>query len=231
MTWRAARAAAVLLLAALVAACAVVTPMPLVPSLFPPMAAAPTRDASAVVLVLDAPGQTFRSPPLRHFAARVDLPLGQIVEAAGLLAFGRQFETASAGAGAGAVAGAGAGAGAGAPAGAALRLQVAGVAMDLQSELIYFIPLPYLWPTRVDLTARLAFTLRLVGPDGAVRWTQNYDSGRVLWEPRRAALIVLEPVPDGIQRLAHELSAQLMHQAAGDLRRWLAQERQRERVL
>jgi hypothetical protein len=205
------------LLTVLLCACGQVVRLPLAPALFPAMDTAPTRDPATIALVLDAPEQLFRSPTMRYFPVQVELPIGRIVEAAGLRALGREFVTVAPGLAS--------------PDARALRVQVSGIALDLKSELIYFIPLPYIFVERTDVTARLAFTLHVTGPDGAVRWSQAYDSGRELWVPKKPSLLVAEPAHEGVQRMAHELSLRLMRQAAQDLRVWLERERRRERVL
>lgn len=217
MSQYAARVALAVLLSILLMACGSVVQTPLAPALFPAMNAAPSRDPATISLALDQREQIFKSPQLRYFPVQVEMPIGRIVEAAGLLALRREFAAAAPGP---------------APPDARdLRLQVSGVALDLKSDLIYFVPLPYIPIERVDLTARLALTVNVVGPEGAVRWSQVYDSGRELWVPKKPSLLVGEPAHEGIQRMAHELSLRLMRQAAQELRAWLEQERRRERVL
>ena len=206
---------------AALAACTTTYRTPLDPALFQSttLAAAPAMaaDAQRVALSLEDPGQVFRSPTLSHFSARFEVPVGHIAEAAALLALRREFTTVNS-----VAAGS---------AGGALRLQLAPVTMELKSERIYFIPLPYLWPQRVDVTLRLRLTVRVLGPGGVVRWAQDYDSGAELWVPRRKSFLVLEPVQEGVQRLTHELSLRLMRQAARDARAWAEHDRLRERVL
>ncbi len=210
-------AVVILTVGAVLAGCSTTYPTPLVPGLFPPPMTAPVKDPLTIWLNVDHRDQSFRNPPLRHYPFQVEMPIAVIVEAAGLRALGETFDHVSAGP---------------RPADAGgLRLQVSGVAMDLKSELVYFIPLPYISPSRVDLTVRLVFTVQVLGPDGDVQWTRDYDSGRELWVQKKPSLLIGEPVHEGVQRVAHELSMRLMRQAAQDLRSWVEQERRRERVL
>lgn len=217
MTQRCRSVTVVLALCALLAGCATTYPTPLVPALFPgPQTTVTTKDAGPLALTLANPDQQFRSPSLRYLNVQVEMPIGRIVEAAAMLALREQFEAVAAGPGDDA---------------RALRLQVSDIVPDLKTELIYLIPLPYVLLDRVDVTARLGFRLSLRGSDGSVRWARDYDSGRELVKSRSKSFLVLEPMHEAIQRVAHEQSARLMRQAAGDLRVWLEQERRRERVL
>jgi hypothetical protein len=189
----------------------------LVPALFPAQQAAAAKDPTRVRLDLPERDQRFTNARLSHSVVRVELPIGRIVEAAGAAALAQEFAEVTSGPGTKEPQG--------------VHLVLSDITADVRDELIYFIPLPYLWPSRVDVTLRLAFTARVLGPDGSTRWTRDYASGPELWVPRKASLLIGETVHDGIQRVVHELSMRLARQAAQDLRAWLEQERRRERVL
>lgn len=204
------------LLCAAIAGCATYD-KPLSPALFPPAAAAATRDPARVVLVLADRDQHYRSPRQSGYLFEIGLPIGRIVEAAGLRALAAEFEHV---------------AGADAPADPrALQLRVDDVSASVHSRFVYFIPLGPIPLNRVDLKTRVAFTIRLLAPDGSTRWSQRGDSGEELLVPRRQGLFVVEAPSDGAQRAVHEQAARLMQAAARDLRTWLEQEQRRERVL
>lgn len=213
------RAAAACGLVELLAACTMTIHKPLTPTLFPIQTDAAMKDPATVVWTL-ADRETRSKSPLRNRAGQVELPLGQIVEAAGLLGLASEFARV---------------ANASAPPNArAVILQVANLRLEASDELRYFVPVPVplvYYAERVDVTVRLTFRARVLGPDGAERWSQDYDSGRELWVPKRLLFMESESIHDGVQRLAHELSVREMRRVAQDLRAWLERERQRERVL
>jgi hypothetical protein len=221
MTKQSVRAAVAWCLVALLAACAVTVHKPLAPTLFPAQTGTLAKDPATVSLTL-ANRELNSSSPLRNFAGQVELPLGHIVEAAGRLALAQEFTAVATGATAADA--------------RAVALQVADVKLEVADELIYLVPVPVpvlnaVVVQRVDVTLRLTLRAKVLGPDGVVRWSQEYDSGRELWVPKQVLRMDSEPVYDGVQRLAHELSVREMRHVAQDLRAWLEQERQRERVL
>lgn len=189
---------------------------PLAPGLFPPQAEAPAREPARIAIELADREQHYRSPRQSGYLFEIGLPIGRIVEAAAQLGFGAEFEQVAAGAAADP---------------RALRLRVDDVATVVSSRFVYFIPLGPIPLERVDVRTRVEFAVRLLGPDGAPRWSQHYDSGDELLVLRRQNLFVGETPPDGVQRAVHEQAARLMRQAARDLRVWLDHEKRRERVL
>lgn len=200
----------------LLGGCATIEPRPLAPSLFPPAASAPAlRDAAGIVLTVADPEQSFTNPPVRFRQAQVRLPIGRIVEAAARLALGEQFEHI----------------GADTPGSGALAVRVSDVVPEVDSALIFVLPVPGGLIDRVDVTTRLSFKLAVLAPDGSARWSRDYDSGRELVQAQRVNVLMVEPLHDAIQRSLHEQAAGLMRRAAADLRGWLVQERRRERVL
>jgi hypothetical protein len=221
MTKQWARAAVAWCLVALLAACAISVHKPLAPTLFPAQTGMAVKDPATVTLTL-ANRELNTTSPLRNFAGQVELPLGHIVEAAGHLALAQEFAAVAAGTTA--------------VDARAVGLQVADVKLEVSDELIYLVPVPLpllnaVVVQRVDVTVRLTLRARVLGPDGAARWSQDYDSGRELWVPKQVLRMDSEPIYDGVQRLAHELSVREMRHVAQDLRAWLERERLRERVL
>lgn len=120
-------------------------PMPLAPALFPALDNAASRDPMLLALVLEQPGQKFRSASMRHFPGQVELPIGRIVEAAGMLALRRDFAAVVAEPQE--------------PEAWAWRVMVSDIAFDLRSDLVYLVPLPCIPIMRVDVTARLSFAV------------------------------------------------------------------------
>ena len=202
--------AAVLLLGG----CAVIEPRPLDPALFPsPPAATAPRLAATVALTVAIPDQSYTNPPIRLRRNQVQLPIGRIVEAAAQLALREQRERVDAGAGDG------------------LALRLTDIVPQVESALIYVVPIPGGLIDRVDVTTRLAFKLAVVAPDGSLRWSRVYDSGAELVKVRHESFLVYETLEVAMQRRFHEQAARLMRDAAADLRSWLEQERRRERLL
>lgn len=76
-------------------------------------------------------------------------------------------------------------------------------------------------------TGHIAFDLRLLDVQGRAVWSRTYDSGREDWQ--RFSVTSGEKVPVAIVRMAHETAFRLSQQVAGDLRRWLADERGKPR--
>lgn len=208
-SWAAFAAAAVLL-----GGCTVIQPRPLDAALFPPPPMAPApRLPATVALAVTTPDQSYTNPPTRLHRHQAQLPIGRIVEAAAQLALREQFERVDVGASDG------------------LALHLTDIVPKVESALIYVFPLFGGLIDRVDVTTRLAFRLAIVAPDGSLRWSRVYDSGSELVNAQRASFLVQEPVEKAMQRRFHEQAARLMRDAAADLRSWLEQERQRERVL
>ena len=216
MTVRRRTALTALAVGGALAGCAGIVPKPLETTLFPPPGAVlPPKDPAPIALSLADPAQTFTNPPVRMRFVRVELPIGRIVEAAALLALGEQFAAV----------------GVGAADARVVPVRVADVAPELDSALVYLVPVPGGLIDRVDITTRLAFGCAALGPDGAPRWHRVYDSGPERLRPRRQGPFVQERLQDAIQRRFHEQAARLMRDAAGELRRWLVQERRRDRLL
>lgn len=200
--------------AALLGGCAVVQPRPLDAALFPPPPTAPAhRLPATVALALATPDQSYTNPPTRLHRNQAQLPIGRIVEAAAQLALREQFEHVEVGASDG------------------LALRLTDIVPQVESALIYVFPFFGGLIDRVDVTTRLAFRLAVVAPDGSLRWSRVYDSGSEPVNARRASFLAQEPMETAMQRRFHEQAARLMRDAAADLRSWLEQERQRERVL
>lgn len=112
-----------------------------------------------------------------------------------------------------------------------LALRLTDIVPQVESALIYILPIPGGLIDRVDVTTRLAFRLAVMAPDGSLRWSRVYDSGPELVKVRRESFLAQEPMETAMQRRFHEQAARLMRDAATDLRSWLEQERLRERVL
>lgn len=208
--------AALLAAAAMLAGCAAVEVRPLEPALFPPPASTQTpRDAAVIALSLAVPDQSYTNPPLRLSRIQVQLPVGRMVEAAARLALSEQFGRVDPGP----------------PRGGSLALRLSDVAPEIDSALIFILPGPWgLWE-RVDVTTRLAFRLTVSAPDGSVRWSQAYDSTHERLQLQREGFFAQETLQAAMQRRLHEQAARLAREAAAELRHWLDQERQRERVL
>lgn len=208
--------AALLALTLVVGGCSILETRPLDAALFPAAGSLPaSREAVRVIATLSQPGQSYTSPTVAFRAAQVQLPIGQIVEAAAQLALREQFESV-------------------APAPTpepGLHIVVSHVAPETTSHLVYVIPVPGGLIDRVDVTSRLSFSLTVLAPDGSPRWSRDYDSGRERVRLKREHLFVVEPLQSGMQRALHEQAARLMRLAAADLRAWWVQERTRERVL
>lgn len=208
-SWAACAAAAVLL-----GGCGVIQPRPLDAALFPPQPKALVpRLPATVALAVTTPDQSYTNPPTRLHRHQAQLPIGRIVEAAAQLALREQFERVDVGASDG------------------LVLRLMDIVPQVESALIYVFPFFGGLIDRVDVTTRLAFRLAVLAPDGSLRWSRVYDSGSELVNARRSSFLVQEPVETAMQRSFHEQAARLMRDAAADLRSWLEQERQRERVL
>lgn len=157
--------------------------------------------------------------------APVQMPIGRIVHESALAAFADTFRG-------GALATERAGAEPGTPT-VALRV----THYDYRDRLKYVIPLliPYgglliLADSQLDL--QLVIELRLLDVDGAVLWSNVYDSGLRIWKPPKRPLF--EPREthfEGLVRLTHETAFALMCDAARDVGDWLRNERLRERPL
>jgi hypothetical protein len=196
--------------------CSVLEPRPLDVALFPTPGSLPAnREAARVLLSLSEPAQSDTSPSVAFRAARVQLPIGRIVEAAAQLALREQFESVTSGP----------------TAEPGLRMVLSNVAPETTSHLIYEIPVPGGVIDRVDVSSRLSFSLTVLAPDGRPRWSRDHDSGRERVLLMREHLWAPEPLQSGMQRALREQAARLMRLAAADLRAWGVQERMRERVL
>jgi hypothetical protein len=208
--------AAALLLAFALAGCSIIDIRPLDPALFPAAGKLPdAREPVQVVMSLSEPAQSYTSPSITFRAARVQLPIARIVEAAAERALREQFEsvtlvpTQSQG----------------------LQIVLSQIAPEVTSQLIYVLPVPGGVIDRVDVSSRMTFTLAALAPDGRTRFSRSYDSGMERVQPRREHLLSQEPLATALQRSLHEQAVRLARLAATDLRDWLAQERLRERVL
>lgn len=206
-------------LAVLLSGCASVVEMPLRPELLAAAGPAPpTVDPARLRLVLADPGQRYRNAPIRARDAQIDLPIGAVVDAAAGIALREQFAAVVAAA---------------SPDGAVWRLEITDIAADVQSDLVYVVPVIVfgLWADRVDIRSRLGVRMALRDPDGRVRWERPYDTAYELVEPKRRNMLEFEPVREALQRVLHEQSARLMRDAARDLRTWFDAERRRDRAL
>jgi hypothetical protein len=190
---------------------------PLAPELFPAQVAAAAKDPTPIVLAVTDRELRYRSARQSGHLMEVEVPIGRIVEAAGALALGAEFERVTDAAGAADP--------------RALQLRVDGIAAEVGDRLVYFIPLGPFPLQRVDLSCRLAFKVQATGVHGAVHWSQSYDSGLEPVVLKKKGIVTVELPQDAVQRMLHEQAARLMRQAAADLRAWLEQERRRERVL
>jgi hypothetical protein len=106
---------------------------------------------------------------------------------------------------------------------------------DYRDRLHYFIVIPIgglLVPGKSQLDLQLAIELRLLDVDGAVLWSNVYDSGLRIWEPLKRPLFEApEKHFEGLVRLTHETAFALMRDASRDVGEWLRNERLRERPL
>jgi len=155
--------------------------------------------------------------------APVQMPIGRIVHEAALVAFADSFRG-----GAPAVDRAGA-----VPGAPTVALRVAHY--EYRDRLQYLIVIPIgglLVLEKRQLDLQLTIELRLLDVDGAVLWSNVYDSGLRIWEPQKRPLF--EPAEKhfaGLVRLTHETAFALMRDAARDVGEWLRNERLRERAL
>jgi hypothetical protein len=192
------------------------------PALFPSQPAEITFDGRVAVLAdpaaveMTVTGERV-SRGLDTMEAPVQVPIGRVVHEAALAAFADTFRD-------GAPTAERAGAEPGAPT-VALRV----VHYDYHSRLmsrfvmpIFFVVVWEKW--RLDL--QLTIELRLLDVDGAVLWSNVYDSGLRTRENEAPERNVEELV-----RMTHETAFALMRDAARDVGDWLRNERLRERRL
>jgi hypothetical protein len=194
------------------------------PALFPRQPAETTFDGRVAVLAdpaavaMTVTGESVsRGPHLLGAPAQV--PIGRVVHEAALAAFADTFRG-------GAPTAERAGAEPGAPT-VALRV----VHYDYHNRRLDSLTLPFLtvwvvvWEKwRLDL--QLTIELRLLDVDGAVLWSNVYDSGLRTWEHEAPERNLEELV-----RMTHETAFALMRDAARDVGEWLRNERLRERLL
>ena len=181
--------------------------------------------ADPAALAMAVTGERVSGSPSTAPFAPVQMPIGRIVHEAALAAFADAFPG-----GAAAVERAGA-----EPGTPTVALRVTNY--DYRDRLQYVIPilLPYAgllvfekW--QVDL--QLTIELRLLDVDGAVLWSNVYDSGLRIWEPLKRPLFEApEKHFEGLVRLTHETAFALMRDASRDVGEWLRNERLRERPL
>lgn len=184
-----------------------------------PAARAGTQAHATVTLQLEAAVATATVTVLKPRTmgiVPVKLAMGQIVEGATRAALAAEFEPAPSG-----------------EPGYVLLLR--SVRFDVDDHIVYFVPLPYMLSTgRTDLDSRLWVGLQLADALGRVQWSRTYDSGR---EPpasgRHGVVAPFERAlpPEQIAVIAHEQALRLMQIAALDVRRWVENERLRERAL
>lgn len=201
------------------------------PALFPRQPVEATFDGRIAVLAdpaaveMTVTGERVAGGQGGFLNAPVQMPIGRIVHEAALAAFADSFRG-------GAVTVERAGS---EPATPTVALRV--TRYDYRDRLQYVIPLliPYggllvLEKWQVDL--QLAIELRLLDVDGAVLWSNAYDSGLRIWEPLKRPLFGPgEKHFEGLVRLTHETAFALMRDAARDVGEWLRNERLRERAL
>jgi hypothetical protein len=141
-------------------------------------------------------------------SAPVRMPVGRIVEEAALASFARAFRD---------------GVRVGESPGEAKSDRETVVALDVASA-------PQSGRRATDV--RLVVQLQLHGADGALLWSNVYDSGLQAWEPQRRPFSQSpETEYEGLLRLTHETAYRLMEQAARDVGEWLRNEQLRERRL
>jgi hypothetical protein len=201
------------------------------PTLFPRQPVEATFDARIAVLAdpaamaMTVTGERVSGGRSGGVDAPVQMPIGRVVHEAALAAFADAFRG-------GAPAVERAGAEPGVPT-VALRV----TRYDYRDRLLYVIPLviPYgglLVLSKSQLDLQMAFELRLLDVDGAVLWSNGYDSGLRIWEPPKRPLFQApEKHFPGLVRLTHETALALMRDAARDVGEWLRNERLRERAL
>jgi hypothetical protein len=144
----------------------------------------------------------------------ITLAIGQIVAGAARAALAEQFETVDSD-------------------NAAIVLQLRAIRFDVDDHLVYIIPLGPLTTGRIDLDSRLWVEAQLQDGQGHVLWTRSYDSGRETSASGRRGVGPFEGhvPPQQLTQMAHEQAFRLMQSAARDVRRWVEDERLRERVL
>lgn len=184
-----------------------------------PAARAGTKARAAVTLQLEAAVATATVTVLKPRTlgiVPVKLAMGQIVEGAARAALAEEFEPAVSGE-------------------PSYVLLLRSVRFDVDDHIVYFVPLPYMLSTgRIDLDSRLWVELQLADAQGRVQWSRTYDSGRE--PPASGRRGVVGPIdgplpPEQMAVAAHEQALRLMQVAARDVRRWVENERLRERAL
>jgi hypothetical protein len=156
--------------------------------------------------------------------APVQMPIGRIVHEAALAAFADAFPG-----GASAVERAGAD-----PGTPTVALRVTRYDYRDRLQYVVVLPIPFVGGVveKWQLDLQLTIELRLLGIDGAVLWSNVYDSGLRIWEPQKRPLFqAAEKHFEGLVRLTHETAFTLMRAAARDVGEWLRNERMRERTL
>lgn len=191
------------------------------PAFFPRVALAPeARQGGRVALWVRPHAKDFVYSVTRDEALDLLVPIGRIVEEAALASVGQTLQGGVLRVNEVPVADGGF---------AATRV-IDAVRMELDHEK-YTVVLPF--PPFITwvgaTTGHIAFDLRLLDVQGRAVWSRTYDSGREDWQ--RFSVTSGEQVPVAIVRMAHETAWRLSQQVAGDLRRWLADERGKPREL
>jgi len=199
------------------------------PALFPRQPAETTFDGRVAVLAdpaaveMTVTGERVAGGQGGFLDAPVQMPIGRIVHEAALAAFADSFRG-----GAPTVERAGA-----EPGTPTVVLRV--THYEYRDRLQYLIVIPIgglLVLEKRQLDLQLTIELRLLNVDGAVLWSNVYDSGLRIWEPLKRPLFGPgEKHFEGLVRLTHETAFALMRDAARDVGEWQRNERLRERML
>jgi hypothetical protein len=190
-------------------------------------------DRSPVAIGLALPAQLVAQEHLGErlndsTATRVRVPIGRIVEAAGLRALAETFEGGVRRTDDGDLR-----ADSGDPAGAvAAVVAITRIEVDYRDELRYFVPLGPLILSDSRLTLRLVLGAELRDPAGRPLWSKTLDSGAIEPHTLRSPLAKgYEDRPTSVIRLAHQAAWRLLLDLAREARDWVEAEHSRERRL
>ena len=179
------------------------------PTLFPRQPVETTFDGRIAVLAdpaaveMTVTGERVSGGQTVGVDAPVQMPIGRIVHEAALAAYASTFR------------------------GGALATERAGAAPGTPTVALRVTHYEYR-----GHRLQLVIELRLLDVDGAVLWSNVYDSGLRIWKPQKRPLFQTpEKQFEGLVRLTHETAFALMRDAARDVGEWLRNERLRERRL